>query len=692
MKKQLIIGLTIALSACGALKAQSNDPVVMEFAGQKITKSEFVKSFKQANNINPEAAPTACTYEKRKALQEYVDLYANFRLRLYDAYAKKYDTATDLRNEYRKYRHEMALPFLIDSTELETLLKQTYERNQHAVRASHIMVKLESNASPKDTIVAYNKAMEIYNKAIAPGADFEKLAIELSEDEQARDFVANNGQKYDGNHGDIGFFTVYQMVPEFENTAFSLKVGEISKPVRSSYGYHIIKLTDKVKAYGNIKFQHIWVKTNDTLNKQIAENKIKEAYKKIQDGDNFGTVVRNYASFIVRGKEEPGLMELPVNQIPPEYLHNIQGLKDGQYTQPFETQWGWHIVKVLHTENIPPFDSLKESYRTRITSAQYGNAPQAKYIENFKKNHKFVDHTIKSPSLLDPVLAALNDTVFQAQWKYNGQADNKKALFEFDGKIFTAHDFAKHIEKTQHRTFPFPLSVYLERNYKSYIETTILETADSLLELNNKEFRSTMNEFRDGLVIFAYNDDNVWSKASSDTAGLREFYNTNSKLRSLDNPNDSNFFWDQRAKTTLVYIADSACLQPQKALKSTEKILLKKKLDPKTLFNTLEKSISKKCTSEHPIGMNTKLIEKKDPSAPKSDNWKIGAYVEPNENKGYKVVCVTQLRDPELKSLRSAKGYYINDYQNFLETQLIENLRKKYNLVIHQDVIDSITW
>ena len=690
MKKKLIIALATVIATCGTIKAQSDDPVVMEFAGQKVTKSEFVRNFKQANNINPDAAPTACTYEKRKALEDYVDLYANFRLRLHDAYQKKYDTSAALREEYRNYRNEMALPYLIDSAELDNLLRQTYQRNQYAVRASHIMVRLEPNAAPKDTLKAYNRAMEIYGRVTA-GEDFAKLAEELSDDESARSFVGNNGQRYDGNRGDIGCFTVFQMVPEFENACYTMKIGEISKPVRTIYGYHIIKLTDKVKAYGKISLQHIWI-TEDTSNTALAEKKINDAYKQLQNGSSFGSVVRNYASFLSREQKEPGLLQdLTVNQVTPEYLHEMQYINEGEYTKPFKSGYGWHIVKKVKTEQIPAFEDMQAMYRSKITANQYGNLPQTKFIEKCKKDYKYTDYTSKQPSLLEPVRALLNDTVLRGKWKYNGSADNKRPLCTINGRKYTAHDFALYIEKTQSYERPYDLDVYMGKRYKAFTDRKILEQADSLLELNNEEFRNQMREFRDGLVIFAYNDDNIWSRASTDTAGLKVFYNTSSKQYSLDNPDDAIYFWDNRANVTTAFIADSVCLKPAKAKKIGEKIMLKDKGTAEQLRNELKKNISKKCTDEHPIGIVSRKIEKSDVSAPKGDQWKVGVYINPSV-KGYKLMCVTELLDPQLKSLNSAKGYYINNYQNELERQLIENLRKKYNLVIHQDVIDTITW
>lgn len=691
MKKQLSIVLCGLLSLTQVIFAQTDDdPVALEIAGEKITKSEFVKSFKQANNINPSAAPTACTYEKRKALEDYVELYTNFRLKLHDAYANKYDTSAALNNEYKIYRNEMAMPYLIDSASLQSLLRQTYERNKYVVRASHIMVKVSPNATPKDTLEAYNKAMDIYKRVIA-GEDFASLAEELSDDQSARKSVDERGMQHDGNRGDVAYFTVFDMVHEFENAVYSMKTGDISKPVRSKFGYHIIKKTGMEKVYGKVSLQQIWIRPNLT-NPEIAEKRANDIYAQLQAGADFSDMVRKYSAGMDKNDSVPGLVKsTPVQFSYVGYVPEIAKLKAGEYSKPFSSEFGWHIIKIVSKEEIPAFEDMEEFYKSKITTAQYGNIPQTKFIENCKKSYKFTDNAAKNKKLTESVAGLLNDSVFMGVWKYSGNLKSDEVLFSSNGKDFTQADFARFIEKSQKYEKIYDYGVYVNNKYNDFVNQKILQQADSLLELNNTEFRNTMREFRNGLVIFAYNDALIWHKASDDTAGLRRFYERESVKHDINDPAQSMYFWDYRARIVDIFINDSVCLKPSKAIRTIRKLAIDEGKTPSEINDALTPKLSRKCKEEHPIGYASRTIEQKNSKAPDGNSWKVGVYATPR-TKGYRVQCVTQLLDPTRKSLGAARGYYINDYQNELERDLIKSLREKYKVVVNQDVIDSITW
>ncbi len=690
MKKQLSLVLCGLLSLTQVIFAQTEDPVVMEIAGEKITKSEFVKSFKQANNINPSASPTACTYEKRKALEDYVELYTNFRLKLHDAYANKYDTSTALNNEYKVYRNEMAMPYLIDSASLNNLLRQTYERNRYVVRASHIMVKLNPNPTPKDTLEAYNKAMDIYNRVMA-GEDFATLAEKLSDDQSARRRVDEQGRTLDGNRGDVAYFTVFDMVYEFENAVYPMKIGEISKPVRSKYGYHIIKKTGQEEVYGKVVLQQLWLRPN-LSNPELTEKRAQDIYSQLMEGADFSEMIRKYSSGTDKNDSLPGLVKsIPVQFSYIGYVPEIAKLKNGEISKPFQSEFGWHIIKILNKEDIPAFEDMEEFYKSKITTAQYGNIPQNKFIETCKKNYKFSDNTVKNGKLLKSITGLLNDSIFMGKWKYAGNLKNNEILFSSNGKNFTQADFAKFIEDKEKYEKIYDIDVYVNNKYNDFINTKILQQADSLLELNNTEFRNTMQEFRNGLVIFAYNDAKIWHKASEDTAGLRKFYERENVKHDINDPAQAMYFWDYRVKIIDIFINDSVCLKPSKAIKMIKKLAIDEGKSPSEINEALTPKLSRKCNIEHPIGYAARTIEQKSSKAPDGDTWKVGVYATPR-TKGYRVQCVTQLFDPTQKSLGAARGYYINDYQNELEQNLIKYLHEKYKVVINQDVIDSITW
>ena len=705
MKKKLLIiaaGLLMPIGACLAQKPA--DPVIFEVGGQKIQKSEFMKDFLRSIGKDPTAAPTACTYEKRKALEDYAELFVNFRTKLADAYAMKLDTSHVLQKELASYRAELAVPYLIDSATLSDILHEAYNRNQYALHAAHILIKVPRGATGDDTLKAYQKAMEVYEKAVA-GEDFGKLALRFSEDESARDSRdPDNPRK--GNMGDLGCFTVFDMVYPFETAAYSLEPGGVSKPVRSQFGYHIVKLYEKTPLFGKTTLQHIWVSIpEDTA---YAAYKIKEAYGQLANGTDFSVVARNYSDD--RGTAANGglLMDMAVNRLPSEYVAALGNLKESEFSQPFKSQYGWHIVKAVKKETIPAFDDMVPAYKQRLTRDQRNSRPQSVFVENSKTKYGFVDYTqafVKTPqpkgkkapvekkymASLDELKTLVTDTVFRGKWKLDEtQVTDLRPLFALDGKEYTALDLARFIQDNQKKTFPGEIGPFVEERYQTFITKKVLECADAHLEEESPEFRDLVNEYRSGLMIFSYNDLQIWSKAIIDSVGLQAFYAEEMPKHDFDNEADAPYFWDQRARISTITIADSAYLSPEKARKLVEKSV-EKNWSSNMLKSQLASKLSKDCKDDKAVEVALDLIELGHQDVLSTNEWRKGIY-ERQGKKGYSFVVVEQILNPEPKNLMEARGYYINDYQNYLERQLMEQLRKKYNVVVHQDVIDEITY
>ena len=218
--------------------AQTDKDIVLEVAGENISKKTFIEMY-QRNNPNPDKKII------KKDLEEYLNLFINFKLKLAQARKLGYDTLSTYVEEVNTYRKQLIEPYLNDKTVTEELIKEAYDRTKEIIRASHILILIPTNATPKDTLEAYNKALEI-RKKIFNGEDFGELAVQFSEDPSAKDQQMNDGQnKIKGNRGDLGYFTSFSMIYPFETACYSLKINEVSKPIRSQRGYHIIKLTDR---------------------------------------------------------------------------------------------------------------------------------------------------------------------------------------------------------------------------------------------------------------------------------------------------------------------------------------------------------------------------------------------------------------------------------------------------------------
>ncbi len=690
MKK--FLALILAASMAWAAQAQKAvDPVVFEINGKKIYKSEFMKEFLRSIGKDPKAAPTACTYEKREALNNYVELFVNYRTKLENAYELGYDTIPDLVNEFMGYRNELAAPYLIDSVTLNDILREAYERNHYVLHASHILVRVDKNASPEDTLKAYKKAMECYRRAVA-GEDFAELAYENTEDRMSSDMLKADDPRRK-NFGDLGSFSVFDMVYPFETAVYGLEVGEISKPVRSDYGYHIILLKEKTPFFGKCSLQHIWISSK--LNPYDGENRIQMAYSRLKNGEDFGTVCRDFSND-KSSVDNGGLMsDISMRQMPTEYVPYAAKLKPGEFSEPFRTDYGWHIVKLLRRDSIPSLEEMTPLYKQRLARDQRSVKPRESFIEQCKKHYDFKDYTkmytvdkkLKKPmASLNEAVSLLTDSVFVKRWKYvEGSVKDLRPLFSVAGKEYTAVDLLKFVADNQHFEPKCPHNTYLEDRYRNFINDKVFEYADKHLETEHPEFGDLMREYRDGLMIFAYNDGMIWSKAIHDTTGLDEFYKKFSAERDIDNEADAPYFWNERANITVFTFEDST-VAPSKVLKVVEKATKKE-------WNTaeLDKKISALCKGDTLYTITQQLVEKEHQNILKNNQWQVGIY-EQTLPAGYRIVRVDKVQPPALKSRKEARGYYINEYQNFLERQLVQQLRKKYNVVIHQDVIDEITY
>lgn len=275
MNKLLLIALTLRLS----LSSFAQDPIIMTINDQEITKSEFLQIYLKNNN-DPQ-------YDK-VSLDEYMELFKKFKLKVAEAEALGYDTIPKLVKELGGYRKQLALPYLIDSAKNESLIKEAYLRTKEEVRVSHILIKVSDKASPADTLAAYDRIIRLKDR-IDDGLSFKDVAQGKGGSEDPS--VAKNG-------GDLNFFSAFQMVYPFEEKAYRTELGKVSDPFRTRFGYHIIQVTDKRPARGTIETAHIMVAAKISASQDEVENaiaKINEIYELLENGGNFEELVAKYS-------------------------------------------------------------------------------------------------------------------------------------------------------------------------------------------------------------------------------------------------------------------------------------------------------------------------------------------------------------------------------------------------------------
>src|SRR5690554_1578899 len=378
-KKCLLLFITIVTFGSTSWSQKKGDEVVMTVNDEEITKSEFLQVYLK-NNDNPK-------YDKA-SLDEYLELYKKFKLKVAEAEALGYDTIPSLKRELEGYKEQLAHPYLIDSSKTKELLKEAYDRMQHEIKASHILINVKPNASPEDTLKAYNKALAL-KKRIENGEDFGAVASGPggSEDPSAKQ-----------NKGDLGYFTAFQMVYPFETAAYNLKEGEVSMPVRSSYGYHIVKVFDKRKARGTITTAHIMVALSENSNRsdiQNAEKKINEIYKELEEGKSFEKLARLYSDdqgSKNKGGHLPAFGSGTNQRMVTEFEDAAFALEnDGDYSEPIKTDYGFHIVKRIDYKALGSFEELKAEIQQKLNRGDRAKQTEKAFINKLKARSE--EHT-----------------------------------------------------------------------------------------------------------------------------------------------------------------------------------------------------------------------------------------------------------------------------------------------------------
>ncbi|MDP4683882.1 MAG: peptidyl-prolyl cis-trans isomerase [Crocinitomicaceae bacterium] len=649
MKKQLLIVLSLILSF-GALAQK--DPVLLEINGKPVTKSEFLQIYLKNNN-DPK-------YDK-VSLDEYLELFKKFKLKVAEAEALGYDTIPKLKKELDGYRKQLALPYLIDSAKNEALVKEAYDRTKNEVRASHILIRLESNASPADTLSAYNRIMSL-KKRIENGEAFENVAKGKngSDDPSA----ANNG-------GDVGFFTAFQMVYPFEDMAYNTPVNNISEPFRTRFGYHILKVTDKRPARGTIKTAHIMVAVSKDASKddiQAAEKKINELHEKLKAGENFEALASDHSddpSTSNKGGVLPQFGTGTTTRMVPVFEDVAFSLKnDGDFSSPVRTEYGFHIIKRLEWKDVQAFTEMKKELQGRVNKDERSKKTQDSFVSKLKNEYGYKDYSKKA---LKWFIKNIDSTYYVGKWNADKLKSNKP-VFTLGKEKFTQQQFADYMEVNFRNVRKDDAKVVIKQQFLAWEKEAILASEEGKLAGKHPEFKALVNEYHDGILLYEIMTDKVWNKAMKDTTGLREFFNVNR----------SKYMWGNRVDA-VVY----ECLNMDIANEVT-KMLKNDTINSKHVLDKINKD------SELNLRVRTNKFDKESTSFLKGRDMKIGLNKAFELDGKFYIIKVTELLDPKEKEFSEAKGAATSDYQNYLEKNWLEELAKKHAIKINYDVLYSL--
>ncbi len=649
MKKKLLLVLGFFL-VLGANAQQ--DPILMEIDGKPVTKSEFLQIYLK-NNPDPK-------YDK-VSLDEYMELFKRFKLKVAEAEALGYDTIPKLKKELEGYRKLLALPYLVDSAKNVALVQEAYDRTKNEVRASHILIRVEPTASPEDTLAAYNKIMGL-KKRIEKGEDFASVAKGKygSEDPSA----ASNG-------GDLGYFNAFQMVYAFEDAAFNTPVGTVSDPFRTRFGYHIIKVTDKRKARGTIKTAHLMVATPKTATPEDlsnAEKKINELYDKLIAGENFEDLVKEHSddpSSSQKGGELPAFGTGTTTRMVPAFEDAAFALKNnGDISKPVKTDYGFHIIKRVEWNDVKTYDEMRKELQNKVNRDERSKKTQSSFVEKLKVEYNYQDKSKKSMKWF---VKNIDTTYYSGKWNAD-KLKSDKAMFVLDGKNFGQQDFANFLEKNYRGVRKDAFEMVVRQQFKAWEKDAVLSYEESKLAGKYPDFKALITEYHDGILLYEIMTDKVWNKAMKDSVGLKDYFEQNR----------TKYMWGNRVDAIVYECAN------QKIADQVYKMIQNDTINSKHVLDVINKD------SELNLRVRTNKFDAETTTYIKDQNLNVGV------NKSYifdgkiYVVKVNEKLVPKNKEFNEAKGAATSDYQNYLEKAWLEELSKKHAIKVYDTVLYSV--
>ncbi|MCP4310436.1 MAG: peptidylprolyl isomerase [Bacteroidetes bacterium] len=649
MRKSMLSMILVAVATIGLYSQES--PVLMTIADEDISLHEFERIYRKNNN---DASLNKQTPE------EYLELFINFKLKVMEAESLGMDTTTKFINELEGYREQLAKPYLIDEETREILIMEAYERAQTDVNASHILIKTPANPTPEDTLAAYEKILEIRNR-IFKGEDFESVARATSEDGSA----GRNG-------GNLGYFTVFSMIYSFESMAYTTPVGKISMPFRSSYGYHILKVNDLRPARGQIKVAHVFVRTPAEMNegqKEEAYAKAQMIYDSISMGRDFAYMASNYSEDPSSAKNGGEIPWFGTGRMIPEFENASHALENkGDYTKPFKSFYGWHIVKLIDRKEIGTYEELLPDLQEKANRGDRMQFQTELYVERLKADNGFTEYR----EGIEKVYAATDSSLLMGAWKGGNLENDPTPLIKTGKRNVSIGEFVSYIMEKQKRGKSRHIQSYVDELYTTFIRESVIDYEDSVLADKYPEFRYIYEEYHDGILLFDIMDQKVWSKAVSDTLGLTAFHNSHK----------GDYMWEQRSDALVISCGEDANVA---GIRKAYKKIIKGRLDEAALNLAYCASDTVPCvTVENLIvvaGKNSLVDDMNGQTG-------MGPVVAGDGSNSF--VILKEVISPEPKKLNEARGQITSDYQNYLEKQWIAELKTKYSVEVDSSLLSGI--
>ena len=621
--KTSIIVVIIAFFSTLNVMAQK-DHVLFTLGDDNVYSSEFSKIYKK--NLAIVNDPS------QKEIDNYLDLYINYRLKVKEAYRLRMDTVPTYIAEYNKYKNQLIEPYLKDDNTEKDLVKEAYQRMLQEVNANHILVKLKKNPSSVDTLRAYDK-LKALRKQVLEGAAFDSIAKNFSEDPSA-----------ERNNGNLGYFTVFQMVYPFETTAYTTPVGEVSDVFKTKFGYHIIKVNDIRDARGEVQVAHIMLKGDSKEN----VSKINNIKQQLDDGGDFVALAKSYSTDLATSMKGGVLPKFTANKMVKSFADVSFALKNiGDISKPFTTRYGWHIVKLLKKIPVGSFEEMKPLIDKKVKQGQRARIIGRSVIDRLLKEYSIKTDNNVFNLFTNPV------------WSQSKKAiDYSKTILTIENKEIPAKSFLNFLGTINDKR------KVVER-FQKFKEQEILTYYKDQLPNHFPNLEQTLREYREGLLLFDLMQDNIWSQAEKDSLGLVSFFENNR----------DKYRWNERVEATIFTFDKKE--NARKAMKLLGK-------------NKTVEEIQEQLSKDGIVDLKQGAYEKTNKVFPKGFKFNKGISEIIPDGKQFVLVQIKKTLAPQPKELKETRGRVISDFQDYTEQIWLKSLQKRYPVSIHKKALKKL--
>lgn len=624
----LCIGFSLFAQENQKLLTLENEPVYVK---------EFQRLFsKNANLISA---------EKQGSLEDNLNLFIDYKLKVLEAENQGLDTLPSFIKQYNAYKKHLSDSYLFDTKVNQQMLEEAYQRIKHERKVNYILVKSAKDASPEDTLKAYQKAKEFKIK-LEDGGNFEELALAYSEDPSVKE-----------NKGNLGWINAFKTVYPFENAVYETPIGGISEPFRSQFGYHVVEVVEERKSDGKILTAHLLItpKSDATEDQEEAKEKIDNIYQQIIEGAAFADMAKQYSDDKATAKRGGKMNAFGRGSLKSKTFEDeaFQLSAENPISKPFKTSSGWHIIQFIKHFPIGDFEKEKNSLREEIKrnhrsqiikdslikklSAQYTVKIHEPGLDYFKE--KTGDDFLKNAkeNLPEGNIFSIAEQGYTFEYFYN----KLRVLEQYRGQKITAE--------------------FLEVFFNEEKDNFLINYKREKLAEENEVYANELEDYKNGILVYEVINKNVLEK-SQDSTKLKEFYTSHK----------SDFVSPEKYEVLLVSSAD------KKEVSKARRLLKRGK--PVKDLNDISADLL----------INSGEFEKEDPQLPKNFKKKPGISAVIQQNGVYLVGQTIRVIPAQEKDFEAVKGKVLNRYQEKLEHDFMHNLRNKYKVERNEKALKAL--